>query len=57
MTLLRRSRLQLAAWLRAVGFTLALSLLVAGGVGDDGHMLSFVVIGTAGLGSGLNHAQ
>lgn len=53
MTRLRRSRPQLAAWLRAVGFTLALSLLVAGGIGDDGHMLSFVVIGTAGLGLGV----
>lgn len=53
MTLLRRSRPQLAAWLRAVGFTLALSLLVAWGIGDEGHMLPFVVIGTAGLGLGV----
>lgn len=53
MPLLRRSRPQMAAWLRAVGFTLALSLLVAWGVGDDGHMMPFVVIGTAGLGLGV----
>jgi hypothetical protein len=49
-----RSRPQLAAWLRAVGFTLALSLLVAWGVGDEGHnLLPFAVIGTGGLGLGV----
>ena len=51
--ILRRTRPQLAAWLRAVGFTLALSLLVAWGVGDEGQMLPFAVIGTAGLGLGV----
>ena len=48
----RPPRPPLAAWLRAVGFTLALSLLVAWGVGDEGHLLPFAVIGTAGLGLG-----
>ena len=49
----RRLRPRLVAWLRAVGFTMLLSLLVAWGVGDEGQMLPFVVIGTAGLGLGL----
>lgn len=49
----RRTRPQLAAWLRAVSFTFALSLLVAWGVGDEGQMLPFAVIGTAGLGLGV----
>ena len=49
----RRLRPRLLAWLRAVGFTMLLSLLVAWGVGDEGQMLPFVVIGTAGLGLGV----
>lgn len=48
-----RRRLRLAAWLRAVGFTLLLSLLVALGVGDGGQALPVVVVVTAGLGLGL----
>ena len=44
---------RLVGWLRAVGFTLGLSLLVALGVGDEARLLPFAVIGTAGLGLGL----
>ncbi|WP_203073245.1 potassium channel family protein [Falsiroseomonas ponticola] len=41
------------AWARSVAFTVALSLLVALGVGDEGLVLSAVVLGVAGLGLGL----
>ncbi|WP_137178710.1 potassium channel family protein [Roseomonas sp. AR75] len=44
---------QLRAWLRAVGFTLVLSFIVAWGVGDEGRMFPFVVIGAAALGLGV----
>jgi hypothetical protein len=37
-------------WLRSVGFTLLLALLVAAAVGDAGRVLPFVVIGVAALG-------
>lgn len=40
-------------WLRSLGFTLALALLVAWGVGDQGQVLPLVVIGVAGIGLGL----
>ena len=56
---LRRMRLHAAprrplrAWLRAMAMTMGLLLLVAWGVGDEGHMLPFAVLGVAGLGLGL----
>ncbi len=43
----------LHAWARSVAFTVALSLLVALGVGDEGLALPAVVLGVAGLGLGL----
>jgi len=43
----------LRAWARSVGFTVALSLLVALGVGDEGLVLSAVVLGVAAFGLGL----
>jgi hypothetical protein len=43
----------LQAWARSTAFTMALSLLVALGVGDEGLALSAVVLGVAGLGLGL----
>lgn len=50
---LRHGRARMLAWLRAVGFTLLLSGFVAWGVGDEGRMLPFAVIGTAGLALGV----
>ncbi len=44
---------RLASWLRATSFTLALAVLVAWGVGDDGFLLPAAVIGTAGFGLGF----
>jgi hypothetical protein len=49
----RRAWPQFRAWLRSVGFTLVLSLVVAWGVGDEGRMFPFVVIGAAALGLGV----
>jgi hypothetical protein len=50
----QRGRLApLRAWLRAVGFTVVLALLVAGGVGREGHFLPLAVVGAAGAGLGL----
>jgi hypothetical protein len=43
---------RLLAWLRAVGFTLGLTLLVAWGVGDEGGTLPVAVVGAAGIGFG-----
>ena len=48
-----RGPTRLVAWLRATAFTLALAILVAWGVGDDGYLLPAAVIGTAGLGLGF----
>ena len=46
------SRRRLRAWGRSVAFTLALSLLVAWGVGDEGQLLPVTVLAVAGLGLG-----
>jgi hypothetical protein len=43
---------RLLAWLRAVAFTMGLTLLVAWGVGDEGRVLPAAVIGAAGIGLG-----
>jgi hypothetical protein len=43
---------RLLAWLRALGFTMALTLLVAWGVGDEGGALPAAVVGAAGVGLG-----
>jgi len=48
----RLSRRRLGAWGRSVAFTLALSLLVAAGVGDEGRLLPVTVMAVAGLGLG-----
>lgn len=44
---------RILAWLRAVGFTMALAALVAWGVGDEGRLLPITVVATAGIGLGL----
>lgn len=44
---------RLASWLRATSYSLALAVLVAWGVGDEGFLLPAAVIGTAGLGLGF----
>jgi voltage-gated potassium channel Kch len=44
---------RLGRWLRSVGFTLGLALLVAWGVGDQGRLLPFLVMGTAAFGLGV----
>jgi hypothetical protein len=44
---------RLSAWFRALGFTVALSLLTAWGVGGEGRLLPFAVIGAAAIGLGL----
>ncbi|MGG5808910.1 potassium channel family protein [Falsiroseomonas sp. CW058] len=49
----RATRKRLWRWLRSVGFTLGLSLLVAWGVGDQGQLLPVFVIGVAAFGLGL----
>jgi hypothetical protein len=56
MTRPGRRRLLKPGWLRAMGFTLALSAVVAWGVGDEGRMFPFVVIGAAALGLGVLYA-
>jgi hypothetical protein len=47
------SRLRLQAWARSVAFTMALSLLVAWGVGDEGRLLPVTVLAVAGIGLGF----
>jgi hypothetical protein len=49
----RRRKARLFAWLRATAFSLALALLVAWGVGDDGWLLPAAVIAAAGIGLGF----
>jgi len=44
---------QLGSWLRATAFSLALAILVAWGVGDEGWLLSASVIASAGGGLGF----
>jgi hypothetical protein len=41
------------AWLRSIAFTLALTALVAWGVGDEGRLLPVTVMGVAGIGLGF----
>lgn len=48
-----RPRPALRAWLRSVGFTLALSLLVAAGVAEGGQLSPAVMLGAAGVGLGV----
>lgn len=45
-------RRRLGAWARSVGFTLALALLVAWGVGHEGRLLPAAVLAVAGVGLG-----
>ena len=44
---------RLLAWLRAVGFSLGLAVIVAWGVGDDGTALPAAMVGAAGVGLGF----
>ena len=48
----RPRQTRLSAWARSVAFTMALSLLVAWGVGDEGRLLPVTVMAVAGLGLG-----
>ena len=49
----RRGFRRIAAWLRSVGFTIGLLLLVAWGVGDQGRGLQAAVLAVAVFGLGL----